>query len=107
MSRIYKIVEDPGGVLLVFGTEAERLNEPIALPPGVKISASEAARLRVPVRWTPRIEALDMATGAVLASRRAPGIAVSTFGGEFVTTVRESSGPTQYVDVWRVRFRRQ
>lgn len=107
MSAIRSISEDQNGVLFLFGEEAVVADGAAVLPPGVRMSARDlASQAPRNVKRTPHIEAVDVRGGRVLATLSVPGMVYSTFGGRYITTVRQGPGSVRYIDVWRVVLRR-
>ena len=106
MSSITRLIEDPSGILFVFGTAAKQIG-PATLPPGANVSRQTAVSTPMNVARTPQVEAIDVKTGAVLASRAIPGFVASTYGGDYLTSSRDGGGSIQYIDVWKVQLLRR
>jgi hypothetical protein len=103
---VIKSVHDGGnGVLFVFGSFADSTAGP-RIDLRAQVSANEAPSAARAVPRTPQIDAIDIESGAVLASLKAPEIAHSTFDSEYLVTARDGAASTILVDVWKVKFTR-
>jgi hypothetical protein len=111
MSSISYVFEDASGLLWVFCLAAVPIKERSKLPDSLfalnLITKDEWERTRArTVELVRVIDVFDLRRGVLLATRSSPDLSISRFGGEFVSSRRETADLLVWTDVWRLTVTR-